>query len=79
MRRSWRRTYSPTKPARKPATGGALPETAVPPPPTSPPACPNCDDSRRCPTCNGSGAWYQGTWKEEECGTCRGSGRCRSC
>lgn len=46
---------------------------------TEPACCPDCKGTKRCGVCDGSGYWYEGTFREEVCECCRGSGRCPSC
>jgi hypothetical protein len=36
------------------------------------------DDHGRCLTCNGTGKWYEGTFREETCVNCDGTGWRRS-
>jgi hypothetical protein len=38
--------------------------------------CRNCMDTRQCLICAGTGLWSQGTFEEEECSACYGTGHC---
>lgn len=41
--------------------------------------CPSCSGRGICMTCDGSGLWYEGSFREQRCDVCEGRGACPRC